>query len=124
MDPKVVRPTIDYLEHNKMSLFANPPPIELTPETTNKLGKAATTPCFFLDTINSLPVHTYPLQKHVVIDPKKQPALDFRGWAIYFASRGPCSAVFLDIDNKLDIPAATGIPEREVARKHRRQSFL
>ncbi len=117
--PDLVRNGINYLERHDMSVFADVQPPQLA-----GLLRTNSAPCFLLDTINSAPSHAYPLQKHVVIDTKTQPTLEFRGWAIDFGSRKPCSAVFVNIDNKLDIPVAMGIPYRELVSRFRRQEFL
>jgi len=115
----LVRRGADYLEGRRMSIFAEPRPPDL-----ERLSKTSSAPTFLLETINSLPVHTYPLQKHVVLDRKTQPTLNFAGWAIDFEGRGPCPAVYLNIDNQTDIPSGVGIPRRELVRAFRRNSYL
>ncbi len=119
-DPSWIRARTVYLRAHKLSLFAEKPPISLT----GLSPVSAPAPSFLLESINSEPSHTYPLQRSVEVDSSKTPSLDFRGWSVDFPSRGPSKAVFVSVDSKLDIPTGIGIPRPDVAAQYRRSSYL
>ena len=83
------RESIAYLKQNHLSLFAN-----LSPPLLGELKRTVVAPCFLLENINTLPVHTYPLQRHVIIDSNKEPSVDFRGWAISFSVKNSLCQCF------------------------------
>lgn len=119
-DPAWIRARTAYLREHKLSLFAEQPPISLT----GLSPVSAPAPSFLLESINSEPSHTYPLQRSVEVDSSRTPNLDFRGWSVDFPSRGPSKAVFVSVDSKLDIPTGIGMPRPEVAAQYRRRSYL
>ncbi len=116
----LVRKACIYLKAHKLGLFAGPAPVQ-----PSQLAQATHAPGpYLLESINSLPVHTYPLQKHVVIDKAMTKSLDFRGWAIDFKARGAAKAVYLSIDSRLDIPSGMGMPRSELPLQFHRFSYL
>jgi hypothetical protein len=119
-DPAWIRARAAYLRSHHLSLFAESPPVALS----GLSSVTAPAPSFLLESINSEPSHTYPLQRSVVVDSSKTPSLNFRGWSVDFPARGPSKAVFVSVDSIVDIPTGMGIPRPEVVAQYRRRSFL
>lgn len=115
----LVRKMTAYLKDNNLSLFRDPAPPKVA-----QLEPTQEAPCFLLEYINSLPVHTYPLQRHAVVDRSKEKTLDFRGWAFSFPSHSPCAGAFVNIDGVLDVPTAFGLARPDVAFQRNSGRFL
>lgn len=111
----VVRERASKLDRHQLSVFAK--------ESTNinKYSIFNINTHGHIDTLNHKEIH---LQTgSIVIDKEKEDTIVITGWAVDKHAKGPAEAVFITIDDELNIPTLYGLDRPDVANAYNNKNF-
>jgi hypothetical protein len=110
-----VRERASKLEEYKLSIFSKER-IDIT-----NLPKFNINTYTHIDTLNMKIIH---LQKdHITIDKTNEDSIEISGWAVDKHANGPAKAVFITIDDELNIPTIYGLDRPDVANAYNNKNY-
>jgi hypothetical protein len=112
--PEVVRERAEFLEANKLNVF-NKPTINIS-----DLMPIESDTLYWIDTINDKVISQ---QTMIIINSSKEESITIQGWAVDKAVNDTASAVFLTIDERINIPAYYGLDRPDVAKAYEEPNF-
>lgn len=74
-----------------------------------------------IDILNQKLIH--PQNGSIVIDKEKEDTIEISGWAVDKNANGPAKAVFITIDDELNIPTIYGLDRSDVADFYNNRNF-
>jgi hypothetical protein len=112
--PDVVRERAKFLEMNKLNVF-NKPLINIS-----DLMPLESDTLYWIDTINSKVISQ---QTIIIINSSKEETITIQGWAVDKIAKNTASAVFLTIDERINIPTYYGLDRLDVANAYKEPNF-
>lgn len=107
-----VRESAALLEKYNLSIFAK------DTININELSRINAETYHYIDSINNK-LKT----EQIVIDKEKEGAIEITGWAVDKYADGPASAVFITIDDEMNIPSIYGLDRPDVANFYKNKNF-
>lgn len=113
----IVRERAPFLEEYKLSVFAK----KSINININNLPKLENKTLYAIDTINGKIIHSQ--KEPIVINKEKEEEIMVGGWAVDKHANAPASAVFITINNTINIPARYGLDRKDVADAYKNKNF-
>jgi hypothetical protein len=113
-NPAVVRERGRFLEQNKLNVF-NKPLINIS-----DLMPLESDTLYLIDTINGKVISQ---QTMIIVNSSKEETITIQGWAVDKTVNDTASAVFLTIDERINIPTYYGLDRPDVAKAYEEPNF-